>query len=115
MPIPNTHRGRVWLWVRLTIGAGFLGIGFGYYLQIIGRLEMTPFMIFEFTVRGMLIGFFYWAVEIFMIQGPQGKHIRKMPYGPRLLVRVVFYLIAIEIGHLIGQAIYSPDNLWGFL
>ena len=76
---------------------------------------MTSFLIFAFTVRGMILGALFWFVEIFLIQGPRGKKIRDLPYGPKLTIKVVFYVIAVEVGLFIGQLIFNPENPWGFL
>ncbi|NQV55592.1 MAG: hypothetical protein HQ503_07015 [Rhodospirillales bacterium] len=111
MAVPATHKGRVWLWVRLTIGAGLMGIAIGYYLQVIGRLEMTSFLIFSFTVRGMIIGAFFWMFQIFWVAGPKGKKLRALATGPRLTAKVVVYVVLIETGYWIGELIFRSSQI----
>lgn len=110
MAAPTTHKERVWLYIRLTIGAGFVGIAWGYYMQAIGRLEMDGFLVFSYTVRGMIIGAFFWYFEVFWVHGPRGAKLRALAYGPRLLLKVVVYVILIEAGFLIGYAVFNPQE-----
>ena len=105
---PSTHKDRINLYLRMIIGAGLLGIGFGYYFKVIGRIDdMTAFAHFSFAVRGMIIGAFFWTFEIFWVSGPRGNKLRDLKYLPRMAIKVVVYLVLIEAGFLIGQALFS--------
>ena len=108
----SSHKERIYLYIRMIIGAGLLGIGFGYYFKVIGRIdEMTGFDHFSFAVRGMIIGALFWLFEIFWVNGPRGKLLRSLNYARRMAIKVVVYVVLIEAGFLIGQALFSADGI----
>jgi hypothetical protein len=108
MAPPSTHKERVNLYIRMILGAGLLGIAFGYYFKVIGRIgDMTTFLHFSFAVRGMIIGALFWLFEIFWVNGPRGKKLRDRSYGSRMAIKVVVYVVLIEAGFLIGEALFS--------
>lgn len=103
----SSHKDRINLYIRMIIGAGLLGIGFGYYFKVIGRIdEMTAFLHFSFAVRGMIIGALFWLFEIFWVAGPRGQRLRSLKYAPRMTIKVVVYIVLIEAGFLIGQGLF---------
>ena len=108
MPPTSSHKGRLYLYIRMILGAGLLGIAFGYYLKVIGRIdEMTAFAHFSFAVRGMIIGALFWLFEIFWVNGPRGNKLRSMRYGLRTAIKVVVYVGLIEAGFLIGEGLFT--------
>jgi hypothetical protein len=107
MAMTKEMRAKVALYIRMSLGAGLLGIGYGYYLQVMGRVEMTGFLHFEFAIRGIIIGVFFWALQIFIINGPMGDRLRAMSYGPKVTIKTIGYLVAIGIGFLIGDVIFD--------
>ena len=104
-------RTRLWLYLRMVAGAAMLGIAFGYYLQLSGRLEMTPFLVFALAVRGLIVGALIWAFELFWLVGPDGNRLKNLASITRLGVRVVAYLILGETGYWIGEAIFEPEDI----
>lgn len=108
-------RAKVGLYIRMSLGAGLLGIGYGYYLQVMGRIEMTGYLHFEFAIRGIIIGLLFWALQIFVINGPKGDRLKALTYGPKVLIKTIFYLIVIEIGFLIGDVIFDFDKYQAYL
>lgn len=106
-----TSRGRLRLYLRMVASAALLGIALGYYLQLAGRLEMTPFLVFAFAVRGMVVGALIWAFELFWVLGPNGNRMRNLASVTRLGVRIVAYLILGETGYWIGEAIFAPEEI----
>ena len=104
----DPDRTRFWLYVRLSLGAGLLGVAFGYYLQSMGRTEMDGFGIFSYAVRGIIVGAFFWYFEIFWVRAPKGDRLRQMAYGPRLIIKIIAYVVAIEAGLLVGYVIFYP-------
>jgi hypothetical protein len=107
--IPNATR--LPLYLRMTFGTGLLGIALGYYLQIIGRVEMTAFLVFAFAVRGMILGALIWGFELFALNGPNGNRLNGLTPATRFLARIAIYLILGEIGFWIGQAIFAPEDI----
>lgn len=112
---PTTPRGRVWLYIRLTLASGLAAIVVGYYFQLIGRVIMTPFEIFSFASRGIIIGLLFWWFEVFYVHGPAGHRLRELAYKPRLIVKVVAYMVLIESGFLIGFAAFHPSETMALL
>jgi len=110
MALSANMRAKVWLYIRMSLAAGLLGIGYGYYLQVMGRIEMVGFLHFEFAIRGIIIGALFWAFQIFIINGPKGDRLRAMANGPKILIKTIGYLIVIEIGFLIGEAIFDFED-----
>lgn len=111
MTLSITSRDRLRLYFRMVVGAALLGIALGYYLQIAGRLEMTPFLVFAFAVRGMVVGALIWAFELFWVIGPDGNRMKNLASVTRLGVRIVAYLILGETGYWIGEAIFAPAEI----
>lgn len=106
-----TLRGRLRLYLRMVASAALLGIALGYYLQLAGRLEMTPFLVFAFAVRGLIVGALIWAFELFWVIGPDGNRMKNLTSITRLGVRIVAYLILGEAGYWIGEAIFAPEEI----
>ena len=111
MTLSITSRGRLRLYLRMVASAALLGIALGYYLQLAGRLEMTPFLVFAFAVRGIIVGALIWAFELFWVLGPDGNRMRNLASVTRLGVRIVAYLILGETGYWIGEAIFAPAEI----
>lgn len=95
----------------MTLAAGLLGIALGYYLQIIGRVDMTAFQVFAFAMRGMILGALIWAVELFALNGPNGNRLARLTPATRFLARIAIYLILGEAGFWIGEAVFAPNEL----
>lgn len=115
MDLPTTPEKRVKLHVRLTLAAGLLGIAVGFYLNGVRDLDTSAFDFFSFAVRGMLIGAAFWYFEIFWVRGPRGRRMRALPYGGRLAVKVIAYVVLIEAAFLLGQAIFDPQKALGWV
>ncbi|MBT7267474.1 MAG: hypothetical protein HN884_11405 [Rhodospirillaceae bacterium] len=115
MALTDDQRAKVALYIRMSLGAGLLGIGYGYFLQVMDRVEMTGWLHFEFAVRGIIIGAIFWALQIFVINGPKGERLKAMPYGPKVLIKTIGYLVVIEIGFLIGEIIFDLDDVLTYL
>lgn len=113
MDLPDTPEKRVKLYIRLTLAAGLLGIAIGFYLNGVREQDTSAFDIFAFAVRGILIGAAFWYFEIFWVRGPRGSRLRALPYGGRLAVKVVAYVVLIELGFLAGEAIFDPEAALG--
>ena len=110
MPPLIPARARFKLYVRLVIGAALLGIAFGYYLQLQGRLEMTPFLVFAFAVRGLIIGALIWAFELFFMLGPRGSRLARTSRGLRFALRIAVYVVLFEAGYALGALIFAPQE-----
>jgi hypothetical protein len=108
MDLPTTPEKRVKLFIRLSLAAGLFGIAIGFYLNGVRDLGTSAFDIFAFAVRGILIGAAFWYFEIFWVRGPGGRRMRALPYGGRLAVKVIAYVVLIEAAFLLGQAIFDP-------
>lgn len=108
-PIPNKARLR--LYIGLVLGSGILGVALGYYLQILGRLSMSPYLIFAFTIRGMIVGAIVWAFELFIVLGPKGNRLAGLTPTARFAARIAVYLILGEAGFWIGEAIFEPEDI----
>ena len=104
-------RARLRLYLRMVAGAAMLGIAFGYYLQLSGRLEMSLFLVFAFAVRGLIVGALIWAFELYWVLGPDGSGLKNLASVTRFGVRIVVYLILGEVGYWIGEAIFAPANI----
>ncbi|MBT7953624.1 MAG: hypothetical protein HN731_00410 [Rhodospirillaceae bacterium] len=115
MALSENMRAKVWLYIRMSLAAGLLGIGYGYYLQVMGRVEMTGFLHVEFAIRGIIIGALFWALQIFVINGPKGDRLKAMTYGPKVLIKTIGYLVVIEIGFLIGDVIFNFEKYQTYL
>jgi hypothetical protein len=113
MDQPTTPKKRVTLYIRLTLAAGLFGIAVGFYLNGMRDLDTSAFDIFAFAVRGILIGAAFWYFEIFWVRGPRGKRLRTLPYGGRLAVKVIAYVVLIEVAFLLGEAIFDPEAALG--
>ncbi len=111
MTFSITLRGRLSLYLRMVASAALLGIALGYYLQLSGRLEMTPFLVFAFAVRGSIVGALIWAFELYWVLGPTGNRMRNLAPATRLAMRIVAYLILGETGYWIGEAIFAPEEI----
>lgn len=107
MAEPFPTRARFTLFVRLVVGAALVGIGFGYWLQAKGALEMTPFAIFEYAARGAIIGVLVWGFELFVVQGPHGARFARMSRGTLFAVRIAIYVVLFEAGFFLGRAIFA--------
>lgn len=107
-------RAKVWLYIRMSLAAGLLGIGYGYYMQVMGQIEMVGFLHVEFAIRGIIIGALFWALQIFVINGPKGDRLKAMAYGPKILIKTIGFLVVIEIGFLIGEVIFDYDDFMAF-
>ena len=115
MDLPTTPAKRVKLYIRLTLAAGLFGIAVGFYLNGVRDLDTSAFDFFTFAVRGMLIGAAFWYFEIFWVRGPRGRRMRALPYGGRLAVKVIAYVVLIEAAFLLGQAIFDPQKVLGWI
>ncbi|MFP6733796.1 MAG: hypothetical protein VB959_08140 [Rhodospirillales bacterium] len=115
MDLPTTPAKRVKLYIRLTLAAGLFGIAVGFYLNGVRDLDTSAFDFFAFAVRGMLIGAAFWYFEIFWVRGPRGRRMRALPYGGRLAVKVIAYVVLIEAAFLLGQAIFDPQKVLGWI
>jgi hypothetical protein len=115
MDLPDTPEKRMKLYIRLTLAAGLFGIAVGFYLNGVRDLDTSAFDIFAFAVRGILIGAAFWYFEIFWVRGPRGKRMRELPYGGRLTVKVIAYVVLIELSFLAGQAIFNPESILGWV
>ena len=113
MALTVEQRAQVALYIRMSLAAGLLGIGYGYYLQVMDRVEMTGFLHFEFAVRGIIVGMLFWAFQIFIINDAKGERLKAMPYGPKLFFKTVAYLVVIETGFFIGDVIFNSDKYFG--
>ena len=111
MDKPDNHNKRVNLFIRLSMAAGLLGIAVGFYFNSVRDLGTTVFDVFAFAVRGILIGLAFWYFELFWVRGPRGCRLRAMPYGARLAVKVIAYVVLIEAAFLLGQAIFDPKTV----
>lgn len=108
---PTDNRARLALYIRMVLGAGLLGVALGYYLQLLGRLTMSPFLIFAFSIRGIIVGAIIWAFELFVVLGPNGNRLAKLSPAARFAVRIAAYLILGEAGFWIGEAIFRPGDI----
>ena len=106
-----SNKARLSLYIRMTLAAGLLGIALGYYLQVIGRLEMDWFLVFAFAVRGMIVGAFIWAFELWGVIGPNGSRLAGLTPSTRFAARIAVYLILGEAGYWIGEAIFEPKDI----
>ncbi len=106
-PAPLTRRERIWQYVRFILASGLIGIGFGYYLQVIGSVEMDGFLIFAFACRAMIIGAFVCAFEIFYVNAPSGARLGARSRGNRLAIKVVAYFVLFEIGFGLGWVLFN--------
>ena len=113
MDQPDIPEIRVKLYIRLTLAAGLFGIAVGFYLNGMRDADTSAFDIFAFAVRGILIGAAFWYFEIFWVRGLRGKRLRALPYGGRLAIKVVAYVVLIETAFLIGEAIFDPEAAIG--
>ncbi len=113
MDLPDTPEKRVNLYIRLTLAAGLFGIAVGFYLNGVCDLDTSAFDIFAFAVRGILIGAAFWYFGIFWVRGPRGRRMRALPFGGRLAVKVVAYVVLIEVAFLLGEAIFDPEAALG--
>ena len=114
MNLQDTPKKRVNLYIRLTVAAGLLGIAVCFYLNGVRELDTSAFEIFALAVRGILIGAAFWYFEIFWVRGPRGKRLRALPYGGRLAVKVIAYVVLIEAAFLLGEAIFDPEAAFGW-
>jgi len=110
----RTHRERVNLYIRMTLGASLLGIAYGFILQVMGLVKLAPFDVFSYAIRGTIIGALFWYFEIFWVHGPRGIKLRSLSYGQRLIIRVIVYFVLIQGGILIGHAIFEPQEALNF-
>ncbi len=108
---PISNRARLSLYIRMTLAAGLLGIALGYYLQLIGRIEMTGFQVFAFAVRGIIVGALIWAFELWGVIGPKGSRLAGLTPPARFAARIAIYLILGELGFWIGEAIFEPHEI----
>ena len=108
---PFSNNTRVTLYIRMILGSGLLGIALGYYLQVIGRIEMDWFHVFAFAVRGMIVGAFIWAFELWGVIGPNGSRLAGLAPATRFAARIAAYLILGEIGYWVGEAIFEPEDI----
>ena len=108
---PISSRTRWWLYIRMVLGTGLVGIALGYYLQLLGRISMTPLLVIVFSARGMIVGALVWAFEIFVILGPRGNRLVGWTPAARFGMRIVAYLILGEAGFWIGEAIFRPEDI----
>lgn len=111
MDKPDTLDKRVNLFIRLSLAAGLLGIAVGFYFNSVRELDTTAFDVFAYAVRGILIGLAFWYFELFWVRGPRGRRLRAMPYGARLAVKVIAYVVLIEAAFLLGQTIFDPKTV----
>ena len=51
--------------------------------------------------------------ELPLTRGLRGKRLRALPYGGRLAIKVVAYVVLIEAAFLIGEAIFDPEAAIG--
>ena len=72
---------------------------------------MTPFLVFVFAVRGMIVGAPIWAFELFWVLGPDGNRLASLAPATRFGLRVVVYLILGEAGYWIGAVIFAPADI----
>ena len=103
-------RVRFKLYVRLVIGAALIGIAFGYYLQVQGRLEMTPFLVFAFAIRGLIVGALIWAFELFVVMGRYGQRFARLSRGTRFAIRIVAYVVLFETGFALGSLVFATPE-----
>jgi hypothetical protein len=106
-----SNSARLSLYIRMTLAAGLLGIALGYYLQIIGRVDMTGFQVFAFAVRGMIVGALIWGFELWGLIGPNGSRLAGLTPTTRLAARIAIYLILGELGYWLGEAIFEPEDI----
>jgi hypothetical protein len=102
---------RLSLYLRMTLAAGLLGIALGYYLQVIGHIDMDWFQVLAFAVRGMIVGAFIWAFELWGVIGPNGSRLAGLTPTTRFAARIAAYLILGEAGYWIGEAIFEPKDI----
>ena len=110
MDKPDTLEKRVKLLIRLSLAAGLLGIAVGFYFNGVRGQDTAAFDVFAFAVRGILIGLAFWYFELFWVRGPRGRRLRARPYGTRLMVKVIAYVVLIEAAFVLGQAIFDPKT-----
>lgn len=106
-----SNRARLSLYIRMILAAGLLGIALGYYLQLVGQIEMTGYRVLAFAVRGMIIGALIWAFELWGIIGPRGNRLARLTPPARFAARLAIYLILGELGYWIGEAIFAPHEI----
>jgi len=106
-----SNSARLSLYIRMTLAAGLLGIALGYYLQLIGQIEMTGYRVFAFAVRGMIVGALIWAFELWGVIGPNGSRLAGLTPPVRFAARLAIYLILGELGFWIGEAIFEPHEI----
>jgi hypothetical protein len=111
---PISNSARFSLYIRMTLAAGFLGIALGYYLQVIGRIDMDGFQVFAFAVRGMIVGAFIWAFELWGVIGPNGSRLAGLTPATRFAARIAVYLILGEAGYWLGEALFAPADIMDF-
>ena len=104
-PIPT--RARVNLFLRLLVGAALVGIGFGYYRQAKGAIDMTPWLVAEYALRGAIIGALIWGFELFFVQAAGGNRFARMSRGTVFAVRIAVYIVLFEAGYFVGRAIFG--------
>ena len=106
-----SNSARLSLYIRMTLAAGLLGIALGYYLHVIGRVDMDWFHVLAFAVRGMIVGALIWAFELWGVIGPNGSRLAGLTPTTRFAARIVVYLILGEGGYWIGEAIFEPKDI----
>ena len=109
------RRQRLYRYFRLVAASCLIGIAFGFYLELLGRIGMTGFRTFEFAVRGGIVGALFWSFEIFALSGARRQRFQALGYGARLAARIAAYAILIEAGLFIGQVVFAPDDPFGLL
>lgn len=108
-------RQRLYRYLRLIAASCLIAIGFGYYLELLGTIDMTPFRIFEFAVRGSIVGAIFWGFELFLLSGRARHRFDALSYPARLTIRIVGYAALIEIGLFVGQVLFAPNDPFGLL
>lgn len=108
-------RRRLNRYLRLIAASCLIGVAFGYYLELLGRVGMSGIRALEFAARGGIVGALFWSVEVFLLNGPRRQKFQTLSYGTRLAARIVAYVVLIELGLFIGQALFAPHDPFGLL
>lgn len=106
---------RLLQFVRMVLATALIGVAFGAFLQMLGRVTITTATAAEFAARGAIVGAAFWAFEIFYVSAPAGGRLAAMSFGRRVAVKIITYIVLIEAGLLIGQVIFQPDQPFRFL
>ena len=67
-----------------VVGA-LAGIGYGVYLSYAARFELTPLSLAKAGLHGAILLFLWWAFQTYLVDGPVGAPLRRLPFAVRLV------------------------------